>query len=278
MTSPRPLLVVDGDSLAHRAYHGLPKTTRDADGRPANMLVGIANMLTTLWDTVGPRTLLTCWDTLTTPTYRHETLSEYQSGREFDRELLEQLDRLPELSESFGWPAAKAAGYEADDFLAAASAGESARGGMTVVVTSDRDSFQLVGDSVSVLLPKRGVVELESVGPTEVVERYGIEPSQVVDFIALRGDPSDKIPGARGIGPVKAAALLAEHGSLDAILAAGRFESEADALRLYREVATMQVDAPLPPLPDADPDWENAARWARDTGLLGVAERLEARA
>ena len=117
MRSPQPLVVVDGDSLAHRAYHGLPKTTKDSNGRPANMLLGLANMLVTLWDAAAPRTILTCWDTLTTLTYRHEALPTYQSGREFDRDLLEQLDRLPELSERFGFPAAKAPGYEADDFL-----------------------------------------------------------------------------------------------------------------------------------------------------------------
>ena len=277
MRSPQPLVVVDGDSLAHRAYHGLPKTTKDSNGRPANMLLGLANMLVTLWDAAAPRTILTCWDTLTTPTYRHEALPTYQSGREFDRDLLEQLDRLPELSERFGFPAAKAPGYEADDFLAAAAAAETTSGGVTAVVTSDRDSFQLVSDSVVVLLPKRGVQELEHVGPAEVFDRYGVEPTQVVDFIALRGDQSDKIPGAKGIGPVRAAALLAERGSLDEILAAGRFETEADALRLYREIATMQVGAPVPPLPNADPDWVGAAAWASDTGLASLAKRLQSR-
>ncbi len=273
----RPLLVVDGDSLAHRAFHGLPKSTKDANGRPANMLAGLANMLTTLWDASRPRTILTCWDTLTTPTYRHETLASYQEGREFDPELLEQLDRLPGLSEAFGFPQAKAPGYEADDFLAAACAVEREQDGVAAVVTSDRDAFQLVSDSVMVLLPKRGVSELEHVGPHEVMERYGVRPDQVVDFIALRGDPSDRIPGAKGIGPVRAAALLAEHGSLEAILEAGRFESEAEALRTYREIATMREDAPLPPLPDAAPDWDGAARWAREAGLGRVAERIEGR-
>lgn len=278
MTAERPLLAVDGDSLAHRAFHGLPKTTRDGDGRPANMLVGIANMLTTLWDAQRPRTILTCWDTLPAPTYRHEALPEYQSGREFDPDLLEQLDRLPGLSESFGFPAAKAEGYEADDFLAAAAADETSRGGVTAIVTSDRDAFQLASASVIVLLPKRGVSELEPVGPAEVVERYGVKPDQVVDFIALRGDPSDRIPGARGIGKVRAAALLGEYGSLRAILADGRFEAEADALRLYREIATMQASAPLPPLPDVEPDWAGAARWAAAAGLDTLADRLGARA
>ncbi len=276
--SARPLLVVDGDSLAHRAFHGLPKTTRDGAGRPANTLVGIANMLITLWDATSPRAILTCWDTLTTPTYRHEAFPDYQSGREFDPALVEQLDRLPGLSENFGFPAAKADGYEADDFLAAACATETAHGGTATVVTSDRDAFQLVSDAVDVLLPRRGVVEVERVGPAEVVERYGVEPSQVVDFIALRGDPSDRIPGAKGIGPVRAAALLQEHRSLDQILAEGRFAAEADALRLYRDIATMRADAPLPPLPGSTPSWSRAATWARDAGLESLAKRLDIRA
>jgi len=275
--STQPLLVVDGDSLAHRTYHGLPKTTRDGAGRPANMLVGIASMLTTLWDATRPRTVLTCWDTLTSPTYRHEALPEYQSGREFDPELVEQLERLPNLSESFGFPVAKAPGFEADDFLAAAASAETAASGTTRVVTSDRDSFQLVTDSVEVLLPKRGVTEVERVTPTDVVERYGVLPEQVVDFIALRGDPSDRIPGARGIGKVRAAALLQEHGTLEVILAAGRFEAEADALRLYRAIATMQAEAPLPPLPTVTPNWAGAANWAREAGLESLATRLELR-
>lgn len=277
MSSTRPLLVVDGDSLAHRAYHGLPKTTRDGDGRPANMLVGLGNMLTTLWAALQPRTILTCWDTLTTPTYRHEALTTYQAGRESEPDLLEQLDRLPELSEAMGFPAAKAPGYEADDFLAAAAASETARDGLTAIVTSDRDSFQLVSDTVGVLLPKRGVSELETVGPAGVMERYGVRPDQVVDFIALRGDPSDRIPGAKGIGPVRAAALLGVHDSLGAILDAGRFAEEAEALQLYAEIATMQTDAPLPPLPDREPDWSAAARWADGAGLDRLARRLAAR-
>ncbi len=275
--STRPLLVVDGDSLAHRAFHGLPKSTRDGAGRPANMLLGIVSMLTTLWDAAAPRTILTCWDTLTSPTYRHEALPEYQSGREFDPDLVEQLERLPSLSESFGFPVAKAPGFEADDFLAAAATAETAASGTTKVVTSDRDSFQLVSDSVEVLLPKRGVAEVERVRPTDVVERYGVLPEQVVDFIALRGDPSDRIPGARGIGKVRAAALLKEHGTLEAILAAGRFEAEADALRLYLTIATMQADAPLPPLPTRSPNWAGAANWAREAGLDSLATRLDLR-
>lgn len=275
--SERALLVIDGDSLAHRAFHGRPKSTRDGAGRPANVMVGLASMLITLWDATNPRTILTCWDTLTTPTYRHEAFPDYQSGREFAPALIEQLDRLPLLSESFGFPSAKKAGYEADDLLAAACKEETARGGTAVVVTSDRDAFQLVSDRVQVWLPRKGVSELERVGPQEVRERYGIEPTQVIDFIALRGDPSDRIPGARGIGPVRAAALLREHHTLEEILASGRFAAEAESLRLYRDIATMRDDASLPPLPDAPADWAGALSWAREAGLASLATRLEAR-
>ena len=105
-------------------------------------------------------------------------------------------------------------------------------------------------------------------------ERYGVDPEQVPDFIALRGDPSDKIPGARRVGPKTAADLLAQYGSLDALLAEGRFAAEADALRLYRHIATLDRAAPLPPLPDTEPDWARAAEHAREIGLEGLARRF----
>ena len=257
-----PLLILDGDSLAHRAFHGLPKTMQDGMGRAANALVGFGNMLLTLWLTEQPRSVLACWDTLTALTYRHEALPDYQSGREFAPEILEQLNRLPALVDAFGFLFAKADGYEADDFLAAAAANETTAGGTALIVTSDRDAFQLASNSVTILRPQKGVSVLERVGPAEVRETYGVDPAQVRDFIALRGDPSDRIPGARGIGPVKAAAVLDEFGTLDNALSAGRFEAEADALRLYREIATMRVDAPLPELIDTSLDRERAARWA----------------
>lgn len=161
----RPLLAIDGDSLAHRAFHALPGSIRDGKGRPANMLVGFANMLTMLWDAEKPRTLFAGFDTLTVPTYRHELLPGYQSGRDFPEELTRQLDLLPELVEALGFAWAKEAGYEADDFLAAAVRDETGRRGRTLVVTSDRDLFQLASESVTLLMPTRGVSELARVGP-----------------------------------------------------------------------------------------------------------------
>jgi DNA polymerase-1 len=270
----KPLLVVDGDSFAHRAYHGIPKTIRRRDGGPGNALFGFSNMLLRLWQDERPRTVLAAWDTLDTPTYRHEALDAYQSGREFDQELLEQLDMLPALVASTGFAYAKAPGYEADDFLGAAVAEEEARGGTTLVATSDRDAFQLATRRTTILQPVRGEAPAR-IDPDEVRERYGVDPEQVPDFIALRGDPSDRIPGARGIGPKKAAELLTQYGSLDAMLADGRFAAEADALRLFREIATLDRTAPLPPLPDVTPDWSSAAAHAREIGMDGLARRFE---
>jgi DNA polymerase-1 len=192
----------------------------------------------------------------------------------FDAELLEQLDLLPALAASAGFACAKGAGYEADDFLAAAVALEEGAGGETLVATSDRDAFQLASAKTTILQPVRGSSPVR-VGPAEVRERYGVDPNQVPDFIALRGDPSDRIPGARGIGEKKAADLLGRFGSLDAMLEDRRFAAEADALRLYRRIATMDRHAPLPPLPDVTPDWAAAAEHARELGLAGMAGRFE---
>ena len=270
-----PLLVIDGDSLAHRAYHAIPKTIRRGEGRrPANALVGFSNFLLRLWEAEQPRAVLVGWDSLQFPTYRHELFAGYQAGREFDEELLEQLDLLPEVVRSYGFAAAKAPGYEADDFLAAAVKQEEARGGTAVVATSDRDSFQLASEWTTILQPVRGVSELARVDPDGVRERYGVEPHQVPDFIALRGDPSDKMPGARGVGPKTAASLLTQYASLEAMLEDGRFAAQAEELRTYRRMATLDASAPLPPLRNQTPKWAEASSFVRELGLNALADRV----
>jgi DNA polymerase-1 len=275
----RPLLAIDGDSLAHRAYHALPKTIRRAGGRhPAGAIVGFANMLLRLWEDESPRAILVGWDTLSVPTYRHEELEGYQAGRHFDDDLLEQLELLPQLVEALGFACAKEPGYEADDFLAAAVAAEEKRRGTVLVATSDRDLFQLASDRTTILQPVRGVSELTRVGPAEVRERYGVEPAQVPDFIALRGDPSDRIPGAPGVGPKTASDVLRTYGSLEATLEAGRFAGVAEELRLYRRIATLDASAPLPPLADQAPTWAEASALVKDWGVNQLAERLAAKA
>jgi DNA polymerase-1 len=259
------LLAVDGDSFAHRAYHALPKSIR------MNAVVGFTNMLVRLWQAEQPDAVLVGWDSLSVPTYRHEAFAAYQSGRIFEESLLEQLDVLPEVVRAAGLATAKADGYEADDFLAAAVR---AWKGDVLVATSDRDAFQLVSERVTVLQPTRGVSEISRVGPAEVRERYGVEPVQVPDLIALRGDPSDKLPGARGVGPKKAAEILRQYGTLDAALADGRFASEAEDLRLFRRIATMDASAPLPPLTRQSPSWAGASEFVSGLGLNALADRL----
>jgi DNA polymerase-1 len=275
----KPVLAVDGDSLAHRAYHALPKQIRRAEGRPANMIVGFANMLVRLWELEQPRAVLVGFDSLDTPTYRHEAFPAYQSGREFDDELLEQLDLLPELVDALGFAHAKAPGYEADDFLGAVVALVDVKQKRPVVVaTSDRDLFQLASGRTTILQPTRGVSELARVGPAEVRERYGVEPRQVPDFIALRGDPSDRLPGAKGVGPKTAASLLAQYGTLEAALEAGRFAAQAEELRLFRRIATVDASAPLPPLEDQTPTWAEASTLVERWGLRQLGGRLLERA
>jgi DNA polymerase-1 len=261
----KSLLVVDGDSFAHRAYHALPKSIR------LNAVVGFTNMLVRLWEAEQPNAVLVGWDTLSAPTYRHEAFAAYQSGRVFEESLLEQLEILPDVVRACGFAAAKAEGYEADDFLAAAARMWK---GDVLVATSDRDAFQLASERVTILQPTRGVSDLARIGPAEVRERYGVEPEQVPDLIALRGDPSDKLPGARGVGPKKAAEVLREFGSLENALAAGRFAAEAEDLRLYRRIAAMDASAPLPPLNDQSPTWAEASSFVKGLGLNALAERL----
>jgi DNA polymerase-1 len=270
----RPLLVVDGDSFAHRSYHALPKSIRRAGNRGGGAIVGFANFLLRLHDSERPRAVLVGWDTLGAPTYRQKLFPGYQGGREFDAELIEQLDVLPEFVRACGFANAKAAGYEADDFLAAAVAAEERRGGNVLVASGDRDAFQLASRMTAILHPVRAG-EMARIGPAEVRARYGVEPRQVPDFIALRGDPSDGLPGAKGVGPKGAADILRLYGSLDDALAAGRFGSQAEELRRYQRIATMDAAAPLPALPDQTPNWGEAAALAREWDLDRLATRLD---
>jgi DNA polymerase-1 len=270
----RPLLVIDGDSFAHRAFHALPKSIRRKGNRGGNAVVGFANLLLRLFEEEHPRAVLVGWDTLGFPTYRQELFPAYQSGRQFDDELVEQLDVLPGFVAACGFANAKAAGYEADDFLAAAVAEEERRGGYALVASGDRDAFQLASDRTAVLHPVRAG-EMARIGPAEVRQRYGVDPKQVPDFIALRGDPSDKLPGAKGVGPKGAADLLRRYPSLEAALSDGRFPTQADELRLYRRIATMDASAPIPCLDDQTPTWTEAAALAREWDLERLADRLD---
>jgi DNA polymerase-1 len=270
----QPLLVIDGDSFAHRSHHALPKTILGRGHKPAGAIIGFANMLLRLYRDEQPRAVLVAWDTLEVQTYRHEKFPAYQSGREFDDALVEQLEVLPDFVAACGFQNAKAPGFEADDFLAAAAAAEEKRGGIVLIASGDRDTFQLASDRTTILYPVRAG-EMARIDPDEVRARYGVDPAQVPDFIALRGDPSDKVPGAPGVGAIGAATLLQKYGTLEAALAAGRFPAQAENLRLYRSIATMNKKAPLPSLRSQKPTWRRAGELAREWQLNKLAERLE---
>jgi len=269
----KPLLIIDGDNLAHRAYHSTPMTVKDANGRPMNAIMGFFGMLGRLWAEEPARGIFIAWDTLGVDTYRNRLWPAYQSGRVFDPEIIEQLNRLPDLCRPFGFGVGKAAGFEADDIVASAAKAEVAAGGSALLLTTDRDAYQLVNDQIIVLAPQRGSRELARIGPREVVERMGVLPEQVPDFKALSGDASDKIPGIRGIGPKAAAKLLLHHGALDRIVEAwGDTEDSKLALK-FREVVIMRPGVPVA-LPDGSPDWPAGAAVLRDVGAESLADRL----
>jgi DNA polymerase-1 len=221
--------------------------------------------------------VFTAWDTLGVETYRHKLWPSYQAGREFDRAILEQLDILPQVAAAFGFGVGKQAGYEADDFMAAAAMAETARGGHSLVVTTDRDAYQLVSESVTVLAPRAGIRDLVRIGPAEVVERFGVLPEQVPDYKALAGDASDRIPGAKGIGPKAAAGLLLRHGTLEGVLAARADTlgpAVAEQLRVFRRIVCLQADVPVELPASGPPAWRRAAAELERLGAENLARRV----
>ena len=271
----RPLLIVDGDNLAHRAYHSTPKTVVGSDGTPINALVGVIGMLSRIWTEEQPRAIFVAWDTLGVDTYRSKLWPPYQTGRIFEPSIVHQLNMLPILCEAFGFGVGKHAGFEADDLMAAAALAEVAQGGTCLLLTTDRDAYQLVNESITVLAPKRGTRELDRIGPHEVVERLGVLPEQVPCYKALAGDSSDKIPGIRGIGPKAAATLLLQHGALEGVLENWSRPAEAEMALMFREVVRMRPEVAVT-LPDGPPDWAAGADALRALGANNVADRVSA--
>jgi DNA polymerase-1 len=276
----RPLLLIDGDNLAHRAYHSIPKTIRGASGEPINSVVGWTNMALGLWDAEQPRAVFVAWDTLNVPTYRHKLWPYYQGGRVFDHELIQQLNLLPDVCRAFGFGVGKGPGFEADDYLASAASREAAQGGVSLILTNDRDSFQLVGDRVTVLWPRKGISDIVRVDPQEVVARFAVLPEQVPDFKALAGDASDNIPGARGIGPKAAAELLLRHGTLERVLEADArgLAAQSKQLLAFREMTRLHCELEVELPESGPPDWQAGAEKLRALGAEALAKRVEERA
>jgi 5'-3' exonuclease-like protein len=264
----RPLLVIDGDSFAHRSYHALLKDILRKGHRPAGAILGFANLLR------GAASRCACRvGHAGGSTYRHEKFPAYQSGREFEDALLEQLRVMPEFVVACGFQNAKAPGFEADDFLAAAAAAEERRGGHVLIASRDRDTFQLASDHTTILYPVRAG-QMARIDPAEVRARYGVDPEQVPDFIALRGDPSDKLPGAAV--SAHPARQLCCNGTAPSKRRSKRAVSR-HKLKVcgFRSLATMNRKAPLPSLRSQKPTWKKAAVLAREWELKQLAGRLE---
>ena len=281
---PGPLLVVDAPSMLFRAFYALPESIEGSDGRPVNALLGTANLILREVEEHDPRAVVLCFGP-DAAHYRLELYDGYHADRpEVPDGLVPQFKGARDFFEAFGWIVAESDSFEADVLLGSFARLEDEAGGDVLVMTGDRDMFQCASERVKVLYVRTGRQGAELVGPTEVRKRYGIDPELVPDFIALRGDPSDGIPGAKGIGEKTAAELLERHGSLDAALDGAVRESkpsvrralleDPEALLRFREIATLQtIDVKLPP--DSPTDLAGAAAAARDKGMNRLADRLE---
>ncbi|NLG85050.1 MAG: DNA polymerase I, partial [Firmicutes bacterium] len=212
------MILIDGYSLANRAFYALPMFTT-SKGVPTNAVYGFTTMLFRLLEEEDPDYVAVAFDA-GAPTFRHEEYAEYKAGRrETPGELREQFPLLRDLLAAFRIPVFAQPGFEADDLLGTMARKAEAAGHRVLIVTGDRDAFQLVSPAVTVLYTRRGISEVERVDPAYLEARYGLTPSQIPDLKGLMGDPTDNIPGVPGIGEKTALRLLHEFGSVEAILA-----------------------------------------------------------
>jgi DNA polymerase-1 len=283
---PRPLLAVDAPFLLYRSFFALPDSIKGAGDHPVNALLGGANALLRIAADRDPRAIVVCFGAEAAH-YRVELYPPYHADRPPVPDALAwQFEQAPRLFEAFGWTEETSSGLEADDLLGSLASVETDAGGETLILTGDRDMYQCVGERVRVLYLKSGISGFEEVDAEEVKRRYGIPPELVPDFIALRGDPSDGLPGAPGVGPKTAAELLERHHSLEGAIAGASQErprigtaltESADELRAFKEIATLrtvELDRP----PDRPTDLDGGAVAARELGLNRLAERLQAAA
>jgi len=276
-------MVVDAPSLLFRAFYALPKTITGPDGGPVNALLGSVNLVLREVEAHSPRAVVMCFGPDAAP-YRVELFSGYHAERpEVPDELSPQFADAPAFYGAFGWEVAYDESVEADDLLHSYARAEEAAGGRTLIMTGDRDLYQSVTDLTTVLYVRTGARGCEEVTPAEVRKRYGVPPERVPDFIALRGDPSDGIPGAKGVGEKTAADLLGRCGDLEGVIKGalresprlrGALRDAADELRSFKEIATLR-ELDVKPPPDSPLDHAGAAAAARERGMNRLAERLE---
>ncbi len=277
-----PLLAVDVPWLLYRSHFALPGSVRGAEGRPVGALLGTVNAILALADWCSPRAVVCCMGAEEAE-YRVRLYPPYHAHRDpMPAELRDQWERADGLLGACGWSVATTETLEADDLLGAHARREHASGGRTLICSADRDLYQTVDEHTSVIEMRRNPPH-GTIDAAGVRERSGVEPRQIPDLIALRGDPSDGLPGARGVGAKTAAALLGAHGTLEGVLAAAdslrpriaqALREQADELRIFLRIATLAEVAVAPPA-DAPTDRRGGAAAARELGMNALARRLE---
>jgi DNA polymerase I len=281
------LFLVDGNNLAYRAYFALPEELQTTDGQPTNALLGFTNMLFKLLSDYKPRGVAVAWDTR--PTHRTELAETYKADRRPMPDLLrEQFPHFRPIVEAFGYLNLEFEGWEADDVIATLATRADDAGIRTCVVSTDRDAFQLCSENVCLMMTPRGVADVHVYTPERVELRYGVRPDQVPDFIGLKGDTSDNIPGIPGIGDKTAGQLIAQYGSLEDVIAhaddlspaRGKAVREhADQARDSKVLATMRRDLPLEVDPTelvvAPPDRSTLKEIFRRFEFRGLLSRVD---
>ncbi|MDQ2939738.1 MAG: DNA polymerase I, partial [Actinomycetota bacterium] len=282
------LFLIDGNSLAYRAFFALPESIATADGRPTNAIFGLASMLVKIITEHDPKAVVVAWDAGMSG--REKQYEDYKAQRKPRPDLLsDQWPHLMPLVEAFGYENVKVEGYEADDVIASLVRRAREQKIQVMVVSGDRDVYQVVEDGVRVMTTSRGITDTKIYDRDGVIERYGVPPELVTDLIGLKGDTSDNIPGVPGIGDKTAAQLLQEFGSLEDVLAnvdkvsgAKRKQNltdHADDARVSKQLATMHFDIEtgldLEQLMSAEPDRSSLREFTREFELRAILERLE---
>src|ERR687896_853544 len=269
--TPRELFLIDGNSLAYRAFFALPESIATSDGRPTNTIFGFASMLVKILTDYGQVPTVVVWDAGLSG--RKELSADYKAQRQSRPDLLkQQWPHLRPLVEAFGYRNISVEGYEADDVIASLVEQARAKQIPVMVVTGDRDAYQLVGDGVRIMTTSRGITDTRVYDRDGVVERYGIPPELIPDFIGLKGDTSDNIPGVPGIGDKTASDLLQRFGDLETVLASvdeisgakrkQNLTEHAEAARVSKQLATMVRDVPV--------DIDLEAEMSREVDRSGV--------
>lgn len=286
----KKLLLIDGNSLFHRAYHALPPLT-DKSGENANAVFGFSNMIIKAINEVKPTHIACAFDTAA-PTFRHIEFEKYKAQRPAPPpDLYPQLPKVKKVLEAFGIAFFEKEGYEADDLLAtlATKCQTFSKKCQVVILSGDRDVLQLVNGNLKVQMPGWNIKETTLYGAKEVLEKYGLEPHQMVDYKSLIGDSSDNVPGIAGIGPKTAVSLLQKYHTLEVLFAKldsnpGSLGNIADKLKTGRDVASaakrlveldrnVDIEVSVKSL-EFRPDWEKVRAEYEGLGFKSIAAKL----